>query len=97
MYPLTILFAQALIRKEKVIAYYALPLAVIGAVVAIYHYLLQMGTLADITPVSCSVLAPCAQTQVLYFGFITIPLLSFAAFLIIVILMLALVSKNSKK
>lgn len=88
MYPLAILFAVAIIRKERVVAYYALPLAVIGALIALYHYLLQMTSLAQITPASCSAFAPCEETQVLYFGFVTIPLLSFAAFLVIIIAML---------
>lgn len=96
MYPLAILFAVAIIRKERIIAYYALPLAVIGAVIAFYHYLLQMTSLAQITPVSCSALTPCEEKQILYLGFITIPLLSLMAFLVIIISMLA-VLKDTKK
>lgn len=94
MFPLTVLFAVAILRKDKNIAYYVLPLSILGMIVGFYQYLLQMTPLKDATPISCSNLGPCSAIQVIYFGFITIPFLSFAAFSIITAMMLVLIRKN---
>lgn len=91
MYPLAVIFAVAIYRKDKQIAYYALPLSVLGATVALYHYLIQWTALKEINPISCSVINDCSQKQVVYLGFITIPLFSLAAFLVITFLMLYLI------
>jgi len=94
MYPLTIILGIALIRKEKNIAYYVLPLTIIGAIIAFYHYLLQMTSLADVTPISCNAYGPCRDVQALFFGFVTIPFLSLTAFVVISIMMVLLLRKK---
>ena len=91
MYPLAVIFAVAIYRKDKQIAYYALPLSAIGATVALYHYLIQWTALKEINPISCSVINDCSQKQVVYLGFITIPFFSLIAFLVITFLMLYLI------
>jgi disulfide bond formation protein DsbB len=85
LYPLVVILAVGIILKDKKMYWYAMPLAVIGWVIALYHNLLQYGVIAE-------VLAPCANTGVSctekyanYFGFITIPLLSFLAFTLIIV------------
>lgn len=95
MYPLALIFAIAIIRKDKNVAYYALPLSIIGALIAMYHYLIQWTSLRDINPVSCSLVSECSQKQIVYLGFITIPFFSFVAFVIISILMFILVKSNN--
>ena len=81
MYPLVILILVGLIRRDANLVYYVLPMSVIGMVIAAYHYLLQMGVFTESTcgidQVSCAV-----RTQA-WFGFVTIPLLSFVAFVVI--------------
>jgi len=91
MYPLAIIFAVAIARKDKNVAYYALPLSIIGAFIALYHYLIQWTALRDINPISCNSVSECSQKQVVYLGFMTIPFFSFVAFLVIGALMLYLV------
>ncbi len=92
MYPLAIIFAVALFRhKDKNVAYYALPLSIIGAIIALYQYLLQWTILKDLTPITCNAYAPCSDKQVVYLGFITIPFLSLMAFLLITILSIILI------
>src|SRR3990167_4651115 len=91
MYPLALIFAVAIARKDKNVTYFALPLAILGAIVALYHYLIQWTSLNNFNLVSCSLINDCSQKQVVYFGFVTIPFFSLTAFLIITFLMLYLV------
>jgi len=85
MYPLVALSAVALLRRERGAAWYMLPLALIGTVIALWHnieYYLARFTPIDLdrcglTGVSCT--APNLQLL----GFITIPLLSLVAFIIV--------------
>jgi len=93
MYPLVIIFGVAIARKDKNVAYYSIPLAVIGAIIAAYQYLLQMTPLS-IGIESCSVEAPCSGIQILLLGFITIPFLSFVAFSFLIILMILLLKSK---
>ncbi len=95
MYPLIFIIGVAIIRKDKNIPYFVLPLSIIGAIIALYQYLLQMTGLAKITPIPCTSVTPCSQIQVLYLGFITIPFLSLMAFLVISALMIIML--KSKK
>lgn len=94
MYPIAVILAVALVRKDKQVFYYVLPLSTVGAVVALYQYLLQMTPLKNVAELSCSSLNPCSQTQILYLGFITIPFLSLIAFLTITALMVFLKLKK---
>lgn len=94
MYPLAIILAIAIYRKDKQVAYYALPLSLIGAAVAMYHYLIQWTALKEINPISCSVVSDCSQKQVVYLGFITIPFFSFIGFVVISALMFYIIKTN---
>lgn len=88
MYPLVILSLVALRKRDPLFPRYVLPLSIFGTIIAAYHYKLQMFTPAASNfffncnkgSVSCSII------DISYFGFITIPLLSFTAFAIITVL-----------
>lgn len=97
MYPLIIILGVAIIRKDKNVAYYVLPMTILGALVALYHYLLQMTALSQITPISCSAYGPCREVQALFLGFVTIPFLSLVAFVLISVMMALLIFPKSKK
>ncbi|MFA6304310.1 MAG: disulfide bond formation protein B [Patescibacteria group bacterium] len=101
MYPLPLLILMALIRKEIWIKPYALAMSVIGQVISLYHYFLQVGTLYNI-PVNS--LAPCSDVGVsisctsfsfIRFGYITIPMMSFIAFSLITIILLTKTDKRN--
>lgn len=87
MYPLVILIAVGIIRKDKGVYTYVLPLSILGMIIAFYHNLLYYGLLPEVVA-PCSIGASCATRFVSYFGFITIPLLSLGAFSLITICML---------
>ncbi|MBW5444867.1 disulfide bond formation protein B [Cohnella sp. CFH 77786] len=87
MYPLVLLLGRAAIRDDRGIAGYALPLSVIGAVIASYHYAEQkIPGLADIAP--CTAGVPCNTDYLDWFGIITIPLMALTAFLLIIAFLL---------
>lgn len=87
IYPLVLIIPVGIVRKDSSLPLYVLPLSIVGACVAVYHNLLYY----NIIPES---LAPCVQgisctTKLIeWFGFITIPLLSLIAFIVVIFLML---------
>ncbi len=85
MYPLTIIMFIALRIKDKYISRYVLPISVMGTLLAGYHYLTQLGWLPS-TCVATGYSVGCAKVFVMTFGYITIPMMSFTAFLLILVL-----------
>jgi len=82
LYPLVIIFATGLLREDPNYRSYASPLLFIGTAIAVYHNLLYYGIVpASVTP--CRQGVSCTTQQIEYLGFITIPLLSLLAFLIL--------------
>lgn len=87
MYPLVILIAVGILKKDKNLDHYVLPMSILGTLVAFYHVLLQRGILPEaIAP--CVIGASCVTRHVGYFGFITIPVMSLTAFVVITVCML---------
>lgn len=86
MYPLVILIAVGILRKDKQLYQYVLPLSIPGLLISFYHILLQQGFLPEaVAP--CTIGASCTVKYTGYFGFITIPVMSFTAFLVISVCM----------
>lgn len=82
MYPLVIIIPVGILKQDKLLPFYVLPLSILGMIIAFYQYLLQSGIIPQgLLP--CGLGISCVNTPFNWFGFITIPLLSFAAFLII--------------
>ena len=79
LYPLVFVLPAAILLRDRNVRYYALPLAVGGLAFAAYHNLVYYGVLAkSITP--CTEAVPCTLRQIEWLGFVTIPLMSLAAF-----------------
>jgi disulfide bond formation protein DsbB len=77
MYPLVVLLGLAALRRDRGAALYGLVLAVLGAVVAIYHYQLEW------FPDQAAICKQGSLCHVIWFralGFATIPYLSLVAF-----------------
>lgn len=87
MFPLAVILAIACYRSDFAVWRYALPLAVIGGLLALAHSLLYL----DIIPQSiqpCSASGPsCTDANMTIFG-LPLPLLALAAFALISILLL---------
>jgi disulfide bond formation protein DsbB len=86
MYPMPFLLGVAYFKKARDVAKYVLPLSIVGGLIAVYHYYLQINPqpLAPCTTVGFSV--SCSERFFTHFGYITIPWMSFSAFLIITML-----------
>lgn len=93
MYPLAIILFVGLIRRDRTVVYYALPLAIIGAVIAAYHNLLYYQIIPE-SAAPCSLGVSCTIKLIEWFGFVTIPLLSLVAFLIVIACLLMILRKD---
>ncbi len=96
MYPLALIFAVAIWRKDAKVYYYALPLSVIGGIIGFYQYLLQMTPLQTFAPTSCNAYESCSKVDFIALGFVTIPFLSFMSFVVISLMMFFLLKSGEK-
>jgi len=81
MYPLVVLLAIAAARRERAGALYAGGLAAMGAAIAAYHVALEWIPALDTG--ACDASSPCTLIWFRVFGFISLPTLALAAFLLI--------------
>lgn len=86
MYPLVPILAIAAWKRDVAVVRYAVPLAVIGAAISIYHY--QLERFPSQASVSCSADAPCTVVWIWKFHFVSIPLMALSGFALIVALVL---------
>lgn len=84
MYPLVIISGVAILELNKKVARYVLPLAGIGWLISLYHNLLYYKILPE-AAAPCMAGISCTTKYIQWLGFITIPLLAFIAFTIIII------------
>lgn len=63
--------------RDRLVARYALPLTVTGAILALYNYLVQLFPGIE---VACSTEVPCRVIDVEAFGWLTLPLMSLVGF-----------------
>ncbi len=83
MYPLVVIFGVGIWKKIVDVDYFAWPLVVFGTAVAFYQNLLYYKLLPGYAA-PCLQGVSCTTKYIEWFGFITIPLLSLLAFLIII-------------
>jgi disulfide bond formation protein DsbB len=95
MFPLVLVLALGLFPFDPKVLRYALPLATMGLLVAGFHVLLTMGIVPE-TLAPCRDGVPCKTLQIEWFGFVTIPLLSFFAFLVLNLLLVTAHLKTSQ-
>jgi disulfide bond formation protein DsbB len=86
MYPLALLLSVAAVRRDRDIRVYAIPIALIGAAIAVYHFQLQQ--FPD-QSTFCSADVPCTSKEVEELGFVTIPFMAFCGFAAITALLAA--------
>ena len=95
MFPLAIILGMACYSDDRRGAFYALPLALIGAGIALYHTLL----LAEFIPkawIPCSAGVSCADQKLEILNGIQIPWLSLVAFFIITLLLTFFLRRTPK-
>jgi disulfide bond formation protein DsbB len=87
MYPLVLILLAAAVTRDARAAKYVVPLAVIGLVVSVYHYQLE---LFPEQATVCSVGVPCTFRHVEELGFISIPFMAGIGFISILALQVAI-------
>lgn len=85
MYPLAVVLGIAAYRGDADVRRYVLPMAGIGWLIAGYHILEEWGVVPTLA--TCAVGVPCTVKWINWLGFITIPVLSFTAFTLIIALL----------
>lgn len=87
MFPLAVILLVGMHPLDTKVLRYALPIAGIGLLFTIYHCLLFFGFIPEnLQP--CSQGVSCADDSMVLFGFLPIPLLSLAAFGLIIFFLL---------
>lgn len=94
MYPQVYILGLGIISNDSKCAQYALGPAIFGWIISLYHNLIYFDLISpEIIP--CTSGISCTSKQIEWFGFLSIPLMSFGAFsLLLVFLILALKKKE---
>jgi disulfide bond formation protein DsbB len=79
-YPLAIILPIAMLAKKPQFHRIAFPLAAIGALISSYHVLIEHFPTLESS--SCDPSNPCSLAWVTHFGFVTIPVMALASFLL---------------
>lgn len=87
MYPLVVILAVGIWKKDRLALVYAWPFAIIGWLIAVYHNLLYYNILPE-AAAPCKAGVSCTTKLIEFFGFVTIPLLSLLAFTVIIVCLL---------
>jgi disulfide bond formation protein DsbB len=85
MYPLALILLIALLRRDRAVRWYAIPLAAIGLPISIYHVLVEH--YPNLDKVQCAVANPCSIIWFQQWGFVTLPLMAAAGFAFIITLL----------
>ena len=95
LFPLVLILLIGLFSIDKSVVKFALPLALVGWFIALYHNLLYSGIIPEsIQP--CSQGVSCTEDYISLFGIFTIPMLSLMAFSTIIVLLFILKRRLSK-
>lgn len=95
MFPLVLILPAGLLPYDGKIVRYALPLASVGWLIALFHVLLLAGYIPErIKP--CAQGVPCTDEQIVWFEFLKIPHLSLLAFSIVITLLILTRTKDSR-
>ncbi len=96
MYPMVVIFGVDLVGGEgSRTRRYALPLAVVGFAISVYHYLIQVFPSAG--GGVCGTGVSCSARYVEEFGFVSIPFMAGASFALIIAILLALGRPESNR
>jgi len=95
MFPLALILPIGMFPFDRKVVRYALPMAVLGWLFAAFHVLLVAGVIPE-SMKPCTQGVPCSEKVIEWFGFVTIPLLSFVSFTIIIALLAMAYPRDSK-
>lgn len=88
MYPEVVLLGIAFFKKDKGIINYSLVMSCMGALIAGYHYLMQLGIVGAFSCSAVGYSLSCSKIFLMEFGYVTLPLMSLTAFLLIIVFLI---------
>ena len=88
MYPLVFVLGVGTVTGDPGVWRFALPLPLVGALISGYHIVVQHQPALELVP--CGSGPPCSGRWVAVFGFVTIPVMAGAAFLLIAMLLITI-------
>lgn len=94
MYPLVLIFLVGSFQPPRATLFFSAPLVLVGWLIALYHNLLHYGIVPE-SASPCREGVSCATVYINWLGLLTIPLMSFLAFSVLVVL-LTLLKKGLK-
>src|SRR5690606_12661655 len=86
MYPLVFILGIASFRQQTAIVPYVMPLIIVGGSISTYHILIQK--LPKQSNIAACGPTPCLDDYLNWFGWLTIPMLALAAFILIAVALL---------
>lgn len=93
MYPLVVILLIGLLPLDRNVTRYALPLAVLGWMTALYHMLLYVGIIPEsLQP--CGHGPSCVEENLDLFGFVNIPMLSWLSFSVVIGLLIVFMKRT---
>ncbi len=82
LFPLVLVIAAGIAKRDRGLVAYALPLVLSGLAISTFHILLQLGIISEaLAP--CVEGESCSQKQIVWLGFVSIPMMSLGAFVAI--------------
>lgn len=87
IYPLVFIVGVGILKNDKKLPDYVLPLTITGLFIAIYHNLLSLNIIPENTA-PCEAGISCTTKYIELFGFVTIPMLSLLAFIFMTAVMM---------
>jgi disulfide bond formation protein DsbB len=85
MYPQMFMLGVALWKKDESVLRYSIVLSLVGAAIALYHYLLQLGIAPAVPCAAVGQSADCSQRFVMEMGYVTIPMMSLTVFALMLV------------
>jgi disulfide bond formation protein DsbB len=82
MYPMAVILAIAVAKRDYGVRRYVVPVALIGAVISSYHYLIEWYPNLEGNG-TCSLAVPCTFVWFRRFGFVSLPYMALSGFLFI--------------
>jgi len=96
MYPLVFILLVGMYPLDKQVVRYAFPLAAMGWLFAVYHYLVYSGFIPE-SMQPCDKDASCSEINLELFGFITIPMLSILSYTAIMAILIIFHNRTHKR
>ncbi len=82
MYPMAVILAIAVAKRDYGVKRYVVPVALIGAAISSYHYLIEWYPNLE-GDGTCSLAVPCTFVWFRRFGFVSLPYMALSGFLFI--------------